>query len=95
VIHESARKGIHVTAKIRFTRQYKPVGFGDPPDPRTVDGKRLSAAQAAETHRLNRIRKDEEKETRHQGSWLVRLSDFFAWGMTHMKFRTWKGGKRA
>jgi hypothetical protein len=35
--------GIQVTAKIRFKRQYKPVGFGDPPDPRTVDGKRLSA----------------------------------------------------
>jgi hypothetical protein len=37
------------TAKIRFKRQYKPVGFGDPADPRTVDGKRRSAAQAAET----------------------------------------------
>ena len=25
--------------KIRFKRQYKPVGFGDPPDPRTVEWK--------------------------------------------------------
>ena len=33
------------------------------------------------------------EETRHQGSWRVRLSDFFAWGMTHMRFRSWKGGR--
>jgi hypothetical protein len=34
-----------VTGKIRFERQYKAVRFGDPPDPRTVDGKRLSAVK--------------------------------------------------
>jgi hypothetical protein len=51
--------------------------------------------EAAETRRLNRMRKEEGEETRHQGSWLVRLNDFFAWGMTDMKFRSWKGGKRA
>jgi hypothetical protein len=50
-----------VTAKIRFKRQYKPVGFGDPPGPHTVDGRRRSAIQAAETRRLNRIRKDQEE----------------------------------
>ena len=54
-----------MTAKIRFTPQYKPVGFGDPLDPRTVDGKRLSALKAAETRRLNRIRKDVEDEQQH------------------------------
>jgi hypothetical protein len=82
-----------VTAKIRFKRQYKPVGFGDPPDPRTVDGKRRWAVQAAETRRLNRIRSDAEDEQQHRGHWLVRLSDFLAWGLTHMKFRSWKGGR--
>lgn len=29
--------GFTVTTKIRFKRQYKPVVFGDPPDPRTVE----------------------------------------------------------
>ncbi len=47
--------------KIRFKRQYKPVSFGDPPDPRTVDGMRLSAQQRAENRRFNRIQKDHEQ----------------------------------
>jgi hypothetical protein len=72
-----------VTAKIRFERQYRPVQFGDPPDPRTVDDKRRSAIQAAETRRLNRMRGDYEETEDHRRRWLVRLSDFFGWGLTH------------
>jgi hypothetical protein len=53
-----------MAAKMRFKRQYKPVGFGDPHDARSVEDKRRSRIQAAETRRLNRIRKDGEDETR-------------------------------
>ena len=38
-------------AEMRFKRQYKPVGFGDPHDARSVEGKRRSRIQAAETRR--------------------------------------------
>jgi len=54
----------------RFKRQYKPVNFGDPPDPRTVDGTRIAAQQRAETRRLNRIQKDHE-EGQDQNVWLA------------------------
>jgi hypothetical protein len=50
--------GDAMTAKIRFKRQYKPVGFGDRPDSRAVDGMRLAAQRRAETRRFNRLQKD-------------------------------------
>jgi hypothetical protein len=44
-----------VSEKIRFKRQYKPIGFGDPPGSRTVEGKRLAAMKAAKKHRLRPV----------------------------------------
>ena len=40
--------------KIKFTKQYKPIGFGDRPDPDTVEGHLRAEAEAAETRRYNR-----------------------------------------
>jgi hypothetical protein len=80
-----------MTSRITFRRQYKPVGFGDPPDPRTVDGMRLSRRRAAETARFNRMREEEEQGARASNprlSWLEALLD---WCFSYMKFPTWKG----
>jgi len=35
--------------KIKFRKQYKPIKFGDGPDPGTVEGHRNGMAEAAET----------------------------------------------
>ena len=48
--------------KIRFKKQYKPIGFGDGPSKDTVEGYRNARAEAAETRRYNRMRKDLEAE---------------------------------
>jgi hypothetical protein len=36
--------------KIKFTKQYKPIGFGDRSDPDTVEGHRNKMIEAAETN---------------------------------------------
>jgi hypothetical protein len=33
--------------RIKFTKQYKPIGFGNEPDPGTVDGHRVAMEDAA------------------------------------------------
>jgi hypothetical protein len=38
-----------MTQKIRFKKLYKPIGFGDRPNPGTVEGHRNAMAEAAET----------------------------------------------
>jgi hypothetical protein len=42
----------------KFTKQYKPVHFGDLPDSRTVEGRRLAARRAAETCPYNQWNKE-------------------------------------
>jgi len=54
-----------------FKRQYKPIGFGDPPDSRTVEGKRLAAMKAAETRRLKPIQRDHEEFEQDRSWWLA------------------------
>ena len=44
--------------KIKFKKQYKPIRFGDRPDPDTVEGHRNRMAEAAETRRYNRRMKE-------------------------------------
>jgi len=44
-----------MTRKIRFKKQYKPIGFGDGPDSRTVEGHQAAMQEAAETRRYNRM----------------------------------------
>ena len=82
-----------MATKIRFKRQYKPVGFGNPPCAGTVDGKRLSAIRAGETRRLSRLQRDLELKGPPYDWWLVRFRAFLAWGLTHMKFRSGKAGE--
>jgi hypothetical protein len=54
---------------IRFKKQYKPMGFGDAPDPRTVGGHQAAMQEAAETRRYNRRMKElvAEDERRKPG----------------------------
>jgi hypothetical protein len=54
---------------IRFKKQYKPMGFGDAPDPRTVEGHQAAMQEAAETRRYNRRMKElvAEDERRKPG----------------------------
>jgi hypothetical protein len=85
-----------VTAKVRFERQYKPVRFGDPPDPRTVDGKRRSA--------LKNLNGGDAPAKLHSGRcrvrgtasgpWLVRLVTCLGLNsreVSFVKFGSWKG----
>jgi hypothetical protein len=67
-----------VPEKIKFKRQYKPIGFGDRPDPDTVEGHLIAEAEAAETRRYNRRIKElaAEDELRRE-SLLSKLFGFF------------------
>jgi hypothetical protein len=47
-----------MAAKSRFKKQYKPIRFGDGPDPGTVEGHRNAMAEAAETRAYNRRMKE-------------------------------------
>jgi hypothetical protein len=42
----------------RKIKQYKPIGFGDRPDPGTVEGHRNAMAEKAETRAYNRRMKE-------------------------------------
>jgi hypothetical protein len=58
-----------VSRKIKFTKQDKPIGFGDRPDPGTVEGHRNAMAEAAENRAYNRRMKElaAEDEARRGG----------------------------
>jgi hypothetical protein len=47
---------------LEFTRQYKPIGFGDQPDPGTVEGHLNAMEEAAETRRYNKRMKELETQ---------------------------------
>jgi hypothetical protein len=51
-----------VPQKIKFKKQYKPIDFGDKPNPGTIEGHRNTLAEAAETRRYNRRMKELEAE---------------------------------
>jgi hypothetical protein len=59
-------------------KQYKPIKFGDGPDPDTVEGHRNKIAEAAETRRYNRRMKElaAEDEPRREGL-LSKVFGFF------------------
>jgi hypothetical protein len=62
----------------RKIKQYKPIGFGDRPDPDTVEGHRNRVAEAAETRAYNRRMKElaAEDEARREGL-LSKVFGFF------------------
>jgi hypothetical protein len=55
----------------RKIKRYKPIGFGDRPDPDTVEGHLNVVAEAAETRRYNRTMKELEARTRSVGDGAV------------------------
>jgi hypothetical protein len=48
--------------RIKFTKQYKPIVFGDRPDPGTVEGHLNAIEEAAETRRYNKRMKELEAQ---------------------------------
>jgi hypothetical protein len=68
-----------VSRKIKFTKQYRPIGFGDRPDPDTVEGHLDAEAEAAETRRYNRRMRELASEDAAKGGGLVsRVKRFFS-----------------
>jgi hypothetical protein len=57
-----------VSQKIKFRKQYKPIKFGDGPDPGTVEAHRNAMAEAAETRRYNRRMKELEARDQQRNS---------------------------
>jgi hypothetical protein len=51
-----------VPPKIKFTKQHKPISFGDRPDPGTVEGHLNAVAETAETRQYNRVMKELEAQ---------------------------------
>jgi hypothetical protein len=67
-----------VPQKVKFTKQYKPIGFGDRPDPGTVEGHQNAMAEAAETRAYNRRMKElAAEDERKRGGLLSRLMRLF------------------
>jgi hypothetical protein len=68
-----------VPEKIRFKKQYKPIGFGDGPNRDTVEGQRNAQAEAAETRRYNQAMKELEAEKASRRGLLARVLGFSGW----------------
>ena len=62
----------------RKIKQYKPIHFGDGPDPGTVEGHRNRVVEAAETRAYNRRMKElEAQDAAKVGGLLSRVMRFF------------------
>jgi hypothetical protein len=61
--------------RIKLTKQYKPIRFGDGPDPDTVEGHRNAMDEAAEMRRYKRriMELAAEPEERKSGGFLSRV----------------------
>jgi hypothetical protein len=67
-----------VAREVRFKKQHKPIGFGDRPDPGTVEGHLNAKAEVAETRQYNRRMKGLAVEVeKRRGSLLARVMEFF------------------
>jgi hypothetical protein len=67
-----------VPQKIKFKKQYKPIGFGDRPDPGTVEGHRNRMAEAAETRAYDRRMKELAGQDEAKGEGLLsKITSFF------------------
>ena len=62
----------------RKIKQYKPIGFGDRPDPGTVEGHQNALAEAAETRRYNRRMKELAAQDEAQRGGLLQVMKFFS-----------------
>jgi hypothetical protein len=62
----------------RKIKQYKPIRFGERPDPESVEGHRNRAAEAAETRRYNRRMKElAVQDAAKRSGWVRILLRFF------------------
>jgi hypothetical protein len=62
----------------RKIKQYKPIHFGDEPDPGTVEGHRNRVVEAAERRAYNRRMKElEAQDAAKHGGLLSRVMRFF------------------
>ena len=64
---------------IKFTKRYKPIGFGDRPGPGTVEGHRNAMVEAAETRQYNRRMKElAAQDEAKRGGLLSRVIKLFS-----------------
>ena len=68
----------HPMGKIEFKKQYQPVGFGDKPSGKSVEGRRIAALKAAETRRFNQMVKERKEAEEAENGWIARTLRFVA-----------------
>jgi hypothetical protein len=67
-----------VSREVRFNKQYKPIGFGDRPDPHTVEGHLNGKAEDAEDRQYNRRMKElAVEDAKRRAGVLARIIEFF------------------
>lgn len=65
--------------KIKFKKQYKPIKFGDRPDPGTLEGHRNAMIEAADTRRYNRRMKElAAEDAAKKGGFMSKMMRFFS-----------------
>ncbi|MGF7183699.1 hypothetical protein [Tunturiibacter psychrotolerans] len=68
-----------MAAKIKFKKQYKPMGFGDRDDKGSVEAHLRAKAEARETRQYNKRMKElEAEDARRRGGILTRVMRFFS-----------------
>jgi hypothetical protein len=68
-----------VSGKIKFTEQYKPIGFGDRDDRGSVDAHLSAEAHAKEMRRFNkRMRELDAEGAQRRGGFLTKVLRFFS-----------------
>ncbi|WP_260740511.1 hypothetical protein [Tunturiibacter lichenicola] len=67
-----------MTRKIKFTKQYKPMGFSDKDDRDSVEAHLRAKEQAKDMRRFNKRMKElEAEDARRRDSILTRVMGFF------------------
>jgi hypothetical protein len=68
-----------VSRKIKFTKQYKPMGFGDRDDRGSVEAHLRAEAHAKEMRRFNkRMRELDAEGAQRRGGFLTKVVRFFS-----------------
>jgi hypothetical protein len=63
-----------MTRRVKFTKQHKPVRFGDLPEGRTEEGGQLAAQRAGESRRFNRMVKERKEAELATNWWPFRIA---------------------
>jgi hypothetical protein len=68
-----------VTRKIKFTKQYKPMGFGDRNDRGSVEAHLRAEAHAKEMRQFNKRMKElDAEDARRRGGFMGKVVRFFS-----------------